>query len=75
MRMRLRECERQIVSTVAIVVVTAIFVVVLIIDGFGVNGCVASASAPEVHVLPGQGQQRRASRGRGLHLGTAAALE
>ena len=28
-----------------------------------VNGCVASASAPVVHVLPGQGRRRRASRG------------
>ena len=28
-----------------------------------VNGCVASASAPVVHVLPGQGRRHRASRG------------
>jgi hypothetical protein len=66
MRMRLRECERQIASTAAIVFVTTIFIVVLVADGIGVNGCVASASAPEVHVLPGPGQRRRASRGGGV---------
>jgi hypothetical protein len=32
----------------------------------GVNECVASASAPEVHVLPGQGRRRRASRDGGV---------
>ncbi len=61
--MRLRKHERQIASAVAVVTVAAIVVVVVVVDGVGVNNCVASASAPEVHVLPGQGRQRRASRG------------
>jgi hypothetical protein len=59
----LRKRERQITSTIAVVAVTAVvFVVVFVVD-VGVNGCVASASAPEVHVLPGQGWRHRASRG------------
>ncbi len=66
MRMRLREREHQIASTVAVVAVAAVVVVVVVVDGVGVNGCVTSASVPEVHVLPGQGQQRRASRGGGV---------
>jgi hypothetical protein len=71
MRMRLRERERQIASAVAVVAVVAVavaavVVVVVVVDGVDVNGCVASASAPEVHVLPGQGRQRRASRGGGV---------
>ena len=62
MQMRLRERERQIASAIAVVAVAAIVVVVVVVDGVGVNGCVASASAPEVHILPGQGRRRRASR-------------
>jgi hypothetical protein len=66
--MRLRERERQIASAVVAVAVAvaAVVVVVVVIDGVSVNGCVASASAPEVHVLPGQGRQCRASRGGGV---------
>ena len=58
MRMRLREREHQIASAVVVVAVAvaAVVVVVVVIDGVGINGCVASASAPEVHVLPGQGR-------------------
>jgi hypothetical protein len=66
MRMRLGERERQIASAVAVVAVAAVVVVVVIVDGVGVNGCVASASAPEVHVLPGQGRQCCTSRGGGV---------
>ncbi len=70
-RMRLRERERQIASAiavaiVAVVAVAAVVVVVVVVDGVGVKGCVASASTPEVHVLPSQGQRRRASRGSGV---------
>jgi hypothetical protein len=66
MWMRLRERERQIASAVAVVAVAAIVVVVVVVDGVGVNGCIAFASAPEVHILPGQGRRRRASRGGGV---------
>ena len=72
MRMRLheRERERQIASAFAVVAVVvvavAVVIVVVIVDGIGVNKCVASASVPEVHVLPGQGRQRRTSRGGGV---------
>jgi hypothetical protein len=66
MQMRLRERERQIASAVAVVAVAAIIIVVLVVNGVGINGCVASASAPEVHVLPGQGRRRCASRGDGV---------
>jgi hypothetical protein len=68
----LRERERQIASAIAIVAVVAvaavaaaatIIFVVVVNDGVDVNGWVASASAPVVHVLPGQGWRRRASRG------------
>jgi hypothetical protein len=58
-----RERERQITSTNAVVAVTAVVFAVVVVVDVGVNGCVASASAPEVHVLPGQGWRRRASRG------------
>ena len=54
MQMRLRERERQIASAAAVVADAAVVVIVVVVDG-GVNGCVASASAPEVHVLPGRG--------------------
>ena len=56
MWMGLRERKRQIASTVTIVAiaVAAVVVVVVVIDGVGVNGCAASSSAPEVHLLPGQ---------------------
>jgi hypothetical protein len=81
MRMRLRDRERQIASAVAVfadailavavaiavaIAVAAVVVVVVVIDGVGVNRCLASPSAPEVHVLPGQGRRRRASRGGGV---------
>ena len=77
MRMRLGEREREhqfasafavvAVAVVAVVVVAvAVVIVVVIVDGIGVNKCVASASVPEVHVLPGQGRQRRTSRGGGV---------
>ncbi len=36
------------------------------IDSVGVNGCIPFASAPEVHVLPGRGRQRRARGGCGV---------
>ena len=55
----LREGERQIASVVAVAVVAvaaAVVFVVVVDDGVDVNGCVASASAPVVHVLPGQGR-------------------
>jgi hypothetical protein len=61
--MRLHKYERQIASTVAIAAVATLAVAVFIVDGVGVNGCVPSASAPEVHVLPGRGRQRRARGG------------
>jgi hypothetical protein len=51
--MQLRKRERQIASAVAVVAVAAVVVKVVVVDGIGVNGCVASSSAPEVHVLPG----------------------
>ena len=58
----LRKGERQIASaagvTVAVIVVAvaaAVVFLVVVDDGVDVNGCVASASAPVVHVLPGQG--------------------
>ncbi len=60
----LRERQRQIASAVVVVAVAAVVVYVVIVDdGVDVNGCVASTSAPVVHVLPGQGRRRRASRG------------
>ena len=59
----LRKHERQIASAVTVVAVAAVVFVVIFDDGVNVNGCVASASAPVVHILPGQGRQRRASRG------------
>ncbi len=55
MRMQLCKGKRQIASAIAIVAVAAVVIVVVVINGVGVNRCVASASAPEVHVLPGQG--------------------
>lgn len=59
----LRERERQIASpvvavSVAVIAVAAVVFVVVV----SVNGCVASAAAPEVHVLPGQGWRHRAIR-------------
>jgi hypothetical protein len=68
MRMRLRKRERQIVSVVAVVTVAAVVVVVVVVNGIGVNGCVVSASVPEVHVLPGQRRQRCVSRSGGVFL-------
>ena len=59
----LRKRERQIASAVAVVAVVAVVFKVIFDDGVDVNGCVASTSAPVVHVLPGQGRRRRASRG------------
>jgi hypothetical protein len=61
----LRERERQIASAVVVVAVAVAAVVFVVIfdDGVDVNRCVASTSAPVVHVLPGQGRRRRASRG------------
>jgi hypothetical protein len=62
----LRERERQIASAVAVVAVVAVAAVVFVVvvdNGVDVNGCVASASAPVVHVLPGQWRRRRTSRG------------
>ena len=75
--MRLRKRKRQIASAVAVVTVAAVVVVVVVVNGIGINGCVVSASAPEVHVLPGQGRQRwlRQPQRRGLPPGTAAASE
>ena len=64
MRMRLRKRERQIAS--AVVAVAAVVVVVVVVNSVGVDGCVASAFVLEVHVLPGQGRQRCASRGGGV---------
>jgi hypothetical protein len=64
--MRLRECERQIASAVAVAAVAAIAVAVVIVNGVGVNGCVPSASTPEVHVLPGRGRRCRARGGCGV---------
>ncbi len=64
--MGLREHERQIASAIAVVAIAAIVVVVVVVDGVSVNRCVASTSTPEVHVLPGQGRQRRASRSGGV---------
>ncbi len=61
--MRLRERECQIASAVAVVAVAAVVVIVVVVNGVNIDGCIASASAPEVHVLPGQGRQRGASRG------------
>jgi hypothetical protein len=58
-----RECERQITSAVTVVAVAAIVFVVVAHNGIDVNGCVASTSAPVVHVLPGQGWRRYASSG------------
>ena len=80
MRLREREREHQFASAFAVVAVAvvavvvvavvvvavAVVIVVVIVDGIGVNKCVASASVPEVHVLPGQGRQRRTSRGGGV---------
>ena len=73
----LRERKLQIVSAVAIVMEAVVVFVVVFDDGVAVNGCVASASAPVVHILPGQGQQRRTSRGGEVfpRAGTAAASE
>ena len=59
----LRKRERQIASAVAVVAVVAVVFKVIFDDGVDVNGCVASASAPVVHILPGQGRQCCASRG------------
>jgi hypothetical protein len=64
--MRLREREHQIVSAIAVVAIAAVVVVVVDVNGVDINGCVASTSVPEVHVLPGQGRQRRTSRGGGV---------
>jgi len=65
--MRLHERERQIASAVAVVavadVVVVVVVVIVIVVVGGVNGCIASASAPEVHTMPGQGRRCHASRG------------
>ena len=46
--------------------IAAVVIVVVVVNDVGVNGCVASASAPEVHVLPSQGRRRRASGGGGV---------
>jgi hypothetical protein len=62
--MRLHGCKRQIVSAIAVAAVAAIAIVV--VDGVGVNGCIPSASVPEVHVLPGRGRQRCAQGGCGV---------
>ncbi len=59
----LHKRERQIPSAIAVVAVAAVIFVVVFDDGIDVNGCVASASAPVVHILLGQGRRRRASRG------------
>ena len=53
----LSERERQIASAVTIIAVAAVVFVVSVNDGIDVNRCVASASAPVVHVLPGQGRR------------------
>ncbi len=66
MWMRLRERERQIAYAIAVVAVAAVIVVVIVVNSVSINGCVASASAPEVHVLPDQGQRRCASLGGGV---------
>ncbi len=55
--------KRQIASAVAVLVVAAIVVVVVVVNNIDINGCVASASVPEVHVLPGQRWRCCASRG------------
>jgi hypothetical protein len=60
--MRVRKCECQIASAIAVAAVAAVAVAVVIVDGVGVNGCIPSTSAPEVHVLPGRGR-RRCARG------------
>ena len=55
----LRKRERQIASAVAVAVVAvaaAVVFVVVVDDGVNVNGCIASASALVIHVLPGQGR-------------------
>ena len=66
--MRLRKRKRQIASAIAVVAIAVATVVVVVVvnNGIGVNGCVASAPALEVHVLPGQGRRRCASRGGGV---------
>jgi hypothetical protein len=61
--MRLRKCKRQIASAVAVAAIAAVAVAVVVVDGIGVNGCIPSASVPEVHVLPGRGRQRHARGG------------
>jgi hypothetical protein len=64
--MRLRKYERQIASTIAIAAVPAVAVAVVVVNGVGINGCIPSASAPEVHVLPGRGRRHRAHGGCGV---------
>jgi hypothetical protein len=64
--MRLRKCECQIASTIPIAAIAAVTVAVVIVNGIGVNGCVPSASTPEVHVLPGWGRQHCARGGCGV---------
>ncbi len=64
--MRLRERERQIASAVvavavAVAVAAAVVVVVVLTDALPPH-----PHRPEVHVLPGQGRQCRASRGGGV---------
>jgi hypothetical protein len=51
----LRKRERQIASAVAVVAVVAVVFKVIFDDGVNVNRCVASASAPVVHILPARG--------------------
>ena len=58
MRMLLCKRERQIASVVAVVAVAAVVVVVV----------------PDVHVLPGRGRQRRASRGGGVFPGDGSGV-
>ena len=42
-------------AVVDVIAYAAIVFVVVVDDGASINGCIASASAPVVHVLPGQG--------------------
>ena len=44
-----------VVAVIAVIAIAAIIFVVVVNDSVDVNGCIASASAPVVHVLPGQG--------------------
>ena len=62
-RMRMRLRKRQIASAVTVAAAAAVLVVVVVVDGVGVSGCIASASALEVHVLPGQERGRLTTHG------------